>query len=141
MVKLTETNPEDVEQIREWVAVDPWHKDDPLCQSPESMITGNGLLSFCVQDDEGPVCYVKLTQDGLLRVRISIQFGPESEVSRKRVSIGLAQRGVPAMKLYAKKFGYRSLVFESKNPELIAFSKRFGFEAVGNDQFVAEVEG
>jgi len=29
MITLTETTPQDVEQIREWVALDPWHKDNP----------------------------------------------------------------------------------------------------------------
>lgn len=140
MIRLTETTPQDIQQVKEWIAADPWHRDDPLNQFPERMITGNGLLSFCIQDDEGPVCYVKLTEDGGL-VRCAIQFGPESEISRKRVSKALTEAGVPAMKIFAKEAGYTGLIFESVNPELIAFAKKFGFNAVGDDQFVAVFEG
>jgi len=104
------------------------------------MVTGHGLLSFCVQDDEGPVCYVKLTKDEDL-VRCAMQFAPEAEVSRKRVSMALNIAGVPAMKIYAEKEGYRGLVFESINPELIEFSKRFGFEAAGNNKVIAVFKG
>lgn len=139
MIKLTETTSQDVEQIREWVAADPWHCNDLLCQHPELMITGYGLLCFCVQDDEGPLFYVKLTEDGEL-IRCAVQFAPESEVSRKRTAQGLAEVGIPAMKMYAEQTGYKGLIFESENSELTAFTKKLGFDAVGGNQFVMAFE-
>lgn len=133
MIRLTETTSGDLPQLREWVAADNWHRDNPL-NVPELMLTGNGLLSFCLQDDKGPLCYVKLTNAKEL-ARISIQFGPESEVSKRRLVVGLATTGIPAMAIFAKEQGYKGLVFESINPALIGFGSKFGFKAVGGDDY------
>lgn len=133
MIRLTETTPADVPQIREWVELDPWHKDDPR-NVPELMTTGHGLLSFCLQDDEGPLGYFKLTEEGDL-IRIAIQFAPEDVVSKKRLVVGLINAGIPAMKSFAIQKRYRGLVFESISPSLIAFGRKQGFESIGGDNY------
>lgn len=132
-IRITETKPKDVKRIREWLSVDPWHKDDSR-NVPELMVTGNGLLSFCLRDDEGPLVYVKLTEDGDL-IRIAMQFAPESIVSRKRLAIGLSEVGIPVMKIFAEHRKYKGLVFESVSPTLIAFGDRYGFKSVGNNDY------
>ncbi len=133
MIHLSETTDDDLEQITEWLNADSWHKDDPL-NKPELMITGNGLLAFCLSDDEGPLAYVKLTEEGDLN-RISIQFAPENVVSKRRLAVGLVEAGIPAMKIFAQENGYKGLVFESINPSLIAFGRKQGFESIGNNDF------
>lgn len=133
MVQITETTPQDVEQIREWLMADAWHRDDPR-NNPDLMITGYGLLSFCLQDNKGPVAYFKLTEDGDL-CRIAIQFAPEEIVSKRRLIVALAKAGIPLMEAFAKERGYKGLVFESVNPSLIGFGSKVGFNSVGNNDF------
>lgn len=139
MVRITETRAEDVDQLKEWIAADPWHKDDPKWADPIYMITGNGLLAFCIQDDKGPVAYVKLTEDEQL-VRIAMQFAPESEVSKKRVVLGLIKVGIPTMKMFAMGAMYPGLVFESVSPSLIAFGEKQGFKSIGNNDYALMFE-
>ncbi len=133
MIRLTETIEADVPQIKEWLAADPWHRDDSR-NVPELMTTGHGLLCFCLQDDEGPLAYFKLTEEGEL-VRIAIQFAPEEIVSKKRLVIALVQAGIPSMKMFASNNGFKGLVFESISPLLIAFGEKQGFKSVGNDDY------
>jgi len=133
MLNLSPTTQEDIKQITEWLNADPWHKDDPR-NIPELMTTGNGLLSFCLRDDEGTLAYFKLTEKGEM-CEIAIQFAPEEVVSKRRLVVGLIEVGIPAMKIFAEQRGYKGLVFESVNPSLIAFGKKQGFESVGNDDY------
>jgi len=133
MIKMTETAQSDVGQIREWLAADPWHKEDSR-NAPELMITGNGLLSYCLQDDKGPLAYIKLTGDDGL-VRIAMQFAPPDVVSKRRLTIGLARVGIPMIKIFAIQNGYKGIVYESTSPKLIAFCEKLGFRSVGNDDY------
>ncbi len=133
MIRLTETTESDVAQIREWLAADPWHRDDSR-NVPELMTTGNGLLAFCLQDDEGPLAYVKLTKEDEL-ARIAIQFASEEIVSKKRLVVGLVKAGIPAMIMMALENKLKGLVFESVAPGLIAFGEKQGFKSIGNDDY------
>jgi hypothetical protein len=72
-------------------------------------------------------------------VRIVMQFGPESEVSKRRLVVGLIQAGIPAMKKFAKSNGYKGLVFESTSPSLIAFGNKVGFVKTKRDNDYALV--
>jgi hypothetical protein len=132
MIELRPTTPEHLLHIRAWIAVDPWHKDD-LSWQPEELLTGRGLLAFCLADNDGPLVYIRLDEDKEM-VHIAMQFGPESVVSKRRLIVGLVQEGIPAMVKFAKEKGYKGLIFESVNPALIAFGNRQGFNpASGND--------
>jgi hypothetical protein len=138
MIRLTETTQSDVEQIREWLAADSWHKDDSR-NVPELMTTGNGLLSYCLQDDKGPLAYIKLTdEDGL--VRIAMQFAPQEVVSKRRLAVGLAEVGIPIIKAFALENGFRGMVYESISPKLISFCEKLGFKSVGNDDYAVLFE-
>ena len=133
MAKLTPTTQEDIEQIKEWISLDPFHKDDLSFKEPEKLLTGRGLLSFCLSDDFGPLCFVRLDAEGEM-VRFMTQFGPEEEVSKKRLIVGLLSTGIPALIAFAKGKGYKGLVFESINESLINFMAKQGFKSsVGND--------
>lgn len=134
MIRLLPTTENDLEQIREWVAADPWHKNKESWKGPEGLLTGNGLLSFCLQDEKGPLVYVRLDAEKDL-IRIAMQFALESEVSKRRLVVGLAKMGIPAMIEFAKQNSYKGLVFESINQALIGFGDRFGFRSIGDNDY------
>jgi hypothetical protein len=133
MVELTSTLPANLDRIKEWIAVDPWHKDDPTFLA-EGLLTGQGLLSFCVADSEGPLCFVRLDAEGDM-VRFATQFGPEAEVSKRRLITGLLSTGIPALIAFAKDKGYKGLVFETTNESLINFMDKQGFKTAGNNDY------
>jgi hypothetical protein len=131
-MRLTPITSADLEQILEWIAKDPFHVGDPRCQA-EGLLTGNGVLTFCLQDDQGPLCFVRLDVEGEA-LRLSTQFGPEEEVNKRRLVTGLLDAGIPAIILFGKNRNYKGIVFESINPSLIAFMSKQGFKATsGND--------
>jgi hypothetical protein len=134
MLKLQPITDNDLERIRDWVQADPFHKDDPKNQA-EFLLTGNGLLTFCLVDDVGPLCYVKLDAEGDL-VRLATQFGPESEVSKRRLIVGMLKMGIPAVINFAKNKGYRGVVFESVNKSLISFMLRQNFVLDKDNDYV-----
>jgi hypothetical protein len=135
---LRPTTLEDLPKIREWLAADPWHQADPR-HTAEFLLTGNGMLTFCLTDDEGPLCFVRLDKEGdwdAPMARLATQFGPESEVSKKRLVTGLLGSGIPAIILHAQERGCMGIVFESISPTLIAFMGKLGFKAAGGDDYV-----
>ncbi len=124
-MKLSPTVADDLPQIEEWIAADPWHKDDPTWKA-EGLLTGNGVLSFCLSDDKGPLCFVRLDAEGDM-LRLSTQFGPESEVSKSRLVKGLLSMGIPSIVEFGKVKGYKGIVYESTSESLITFMKIQGF--------------
>ncbi len=137
-MKLSPTTLEDIPMINEWIDADPYHNTDPF-NSGANMVTGKGLLSFCVQDDIGPVFFMRYDPEGDL-IRISAQFGPEEVVSKRRVVVGLKKTFLPSAKTFAKERGFKGLIFESTSPGLIAFMDRLGFKPAENDDYVLRIE-
>jgi hypothetical protein len=129
----------DIPHIDSWIKADPWHKDE-VRNDPEFLLTGKGLLTFVLLDDKGPVCYVRLDKEGDL-ARVATQFGPESEVSKRRVAVGLAKAMLPAIKEFARAKKLKGLVYESDSPLLIMFCEKQGFVAAGHNDYVWPTEG
>lgn len=129
---------EDLPKIREWIQTDSFHRDDPRCIA-EGMLTGNGLLTFKIVDDKGIICFVRLDVDGIF-VRIATQFGPDTEVHKKRVIRAIRNLGIPLAIAAAKKDNAAGLIFESVSPLLISFMKRLNFQPLGNNDYVLEFE-
>ncbi len=125
MIELKPTTHEDFPQIQEWIDADPYHRDDPDW-TPESLLTGHGELTFCLVDDQGPLCFVRLNSEGE-RLRLSTQFGPEEEVSKKRLVTGLLSKGIPAIIKFGQDKGFKGIVFESFSPTLISFMEKQNF--------------
>lgn len=126
----------DIDQLSEWIKVDPYHKNslDPLW-----WLTGNGFLSYCLQDSKGPTMYVRLDRDNDL-MRLHTQFAPESEVSKLRVVKSLLW-ALPKMETLARHEDLKGFVFKSTNPSLIDFMfRKFSFVSIGNDDFVLHFE-
>lgn len=141
MINVSETTESDIPQIAEWIAADPWHCNDPKWQNPKNLITGNGLMSFCLSDESGRLAYVQLLDDGD-DARIAVQFAPEEEVSKRRLILGLIKVGIPVMKGLAEGFEKKGLVFETFSPLLIGFAEKNGFKRVGEtDDYRFAIEG
>lgn len=138
MAKITVTTEADLSQIQEWINADSYHKDVPRCTA-EGLLTGNGALTFRLQDDEGPLCFVRLDAEGEF-LRLSTQFGPESEVSKRRLVTGLLSTGIPAITMFGKENKYKGIVFESTSPTLIAFMDKQGFRLKSGDDYVLVFE-
>ena len=132
-MKLTHTTIEDTEQLTEWIQADPYHQD---CLNPEWWFTGNGLLSFCIQDSK-PIVYCRVDVEHP-RLRLHCQFGPVSEVSRFRVVKALTW-GIPVMQHLARQNNLTGLVYQSVSPSLIQFMQiKFGFVPIDNNDYLLE---
>jgi hypothetical protein len=140
MLRLIATEKTDLEQIREWMKEDPWHSHLPN-QTAEELLTGSGLLCFCIQDDKGPLVFVRFDRDkdeNLLRV--STQFAPESEVSKRRLIVGLTRILIPTIVRYGTKNKFDGAIYKSFSPKLIEFMSKFGFRPAGNNDYVLTFE-
>jgi hypothetical protein len=125
MLKFIPSFKSDVDQIREWTLADPWHQNQ---KQPEWWLTGSeGFFSCCVQDDIGPVVYLKVEEEAE-QFRLHCQFGPRSEVSRKRLLMAMNE-GLPVILMYLLNRG-KNIVFNSSNPSLVRFMWSVGFKPV-----------
>jgi hypothetical protein len=134
---LTPSTEQDLEQLTEWILHDPYHFHRG---QPEWWLTGNdNLLAFCLSDDTGPLCYVRLdSEDGY--VRIHTQFAPESVVSKKRLVVGMIGCMRKLIEFY--KSSSKGMIFNSVSPSLVAFmDKQLNFKSVGNDDYQLIFEG
>jgi hypothetical protein len=131
-MKFTNTTQADTEQLTEWIQADPYHKD---CLNPQWWFTGNGLLSYCLQDSKGPTMYVRLDKDEEL-LRLHTQFAPDNQVSKLRVVKSLMY-ALPRMEQFAKSKDLKGYVYRSTSQSLIDFMQiKFGFTPVGaNDDY------
>jgi hypothetical protein len=137
-MKFTPSTVEDIPQLTEWIAHDPYHFH---LGQPEWWLTGapNSLLAFCLMDDRGPLTYVRLDAEGEY-VRIHTQFAPKSVVSQRRLVVGMVKAIHTLIGLYSKGTA-RGLIFNSVSPTLVTFMKNFGFTPVGNDDYRLDFEG
>lgn len=131
MIKFTETLESDLPQIEEWISADEDHRGK---MSAEWWLTGAAsFLSFCIQDDIGPVFYARLDYEDDL-IRMNIQFAPYSEVSKRRIMEAVLE-GFPKVEALIKTEA-KGMVFESTAPLLIRFFTKFGFRLHENNDYV-----
>jgi hypothetical protein len=131
-MKFSPSTEQDTEQLSEWIKadIDLPHRN----VSPSWWLTGNGVLSYCLQDFKGPTMYVRLDKDKDM-MRLHCQFAPVSEVSRMRVARSLLF-ALPRMREIAKKNNLKGFVYTSTNSDLICFMQTcFGFIPFGNDDY------
>lgn len=124
MIILRASTVEDVELIQRWTDADEYHKGQ---NNPAWWLTGQGLLSFALVDEQGPLCFVRLDLNESM-VRLNTQFAPVVEVGKIRLVRGML-KCMEIITKTAKEKGARGLVFSSTSPTLIAFMKhKYGFE-------------
>lgn len=122
MLSVRETTKDDLDQIAAWTEKDEFHRD---INCPDWWMTGNGSLSFRLDDDEGPVVYVRL-DDGEM-YRLHCQFPPPNAVSKRRLVRGML--GIfPLLLQYAKDAGAEGMIFTSVSHKLVRFMGKLGFE-------------
>jgi hypothetical protein len=139
MIKFTPSTTDDLQQLQEWIANDPYHFHQGQPEWWLSEAAGS-LFAFCMVDDKGPLTYVRLDVEGEY-VRIHTQFAPKELVSHRRLIVGMLQ-AVSSLIVMYRDMGAKGLVFNSISPTLIAFmSKRFDFKSVGNDDYRLDFEG
>lgn len=126
---------EDILCATAFLSEDPFHED----MAPEFFITqGPGIESYLLEDIEGPVFFFRMTRV----VRVDIQFAPESlhPNMRERIRGGLTAGFKWLMASLANSPNYQ-VIFESKNPELIASCiRRFRFRRSPHE-LVCDVAG
>lgn len=131
MIKIEPSINSDIEILIRWIKLDidsTHHNINPLW-----WLTGNGILSYRIEDSIGITMYVRIDSEDKL-MRLHTQFGPESEVSKIRVVKSLLW-ALPKMELAGKDFGLIGFVFKSVSPSLIEFMKKLGFTPIGNDDY------
>jgi hypothetical protein len=132
-MKFTSTLLDDMPQIARWIELDPFHCNRGT--KPEWWITGaDCYVAFCIEDDSGPVIYVRLEEDEDL-IRLHCQFGPENEVSKRRVAVAISE-ALPAVEIMARQKGSTGLIYESSSPGLIKFLEKRGYVPAETNQFV-----
>lgn len=135
-MKFTPPTFDDIEQIQEWIAQDPYHRHQG---QPEWWLGDGALLAFCLMDDVGPLTYVRLDAEGEY-VRIHTQFAPKSVVSQERLRPGIVA-AMGALKTVYSSRKFKGFVFESVSPLLIRFMRQFGFKPIGGNDYRADFEG
>ena len=132
MIKFTITEEADMPQIAEWIAADPHHAH---VYEPIDWLTGQGVITFTVEDESGTAMYVRFDREGRL-LRLRTQFMPESEGSKERTGraiLGAMQLFLPTA---AERYDADGIVFETKNPALAHFMQHaFKFEPAGGDDY------
>lgn len=136
MISLEPSAFADTERLIKWIENDPYHRDflDPVW-----WLTGvdGSLLSYRLDDSQGPLCYVRLDPkepSGL--IRLHTQFGPREEVTKLRLVKGMLQC-IPNMISFAKSNNASGIIFQSVNPSLIEFmKKKFNFQPAGGNDYV-----
>jgi hypothetical protein len=120
---------EDIEHLQSCLDRDSSHKG----QSAEQWKRSGVLVSF--HGDIGPLYHICLQQTGTQR-RIHFQHDPA--ISRRRMALAMA-KGIKWLKVESKKEGVTELVFNSTAEPLINFFANFGFVAVGNEDYKADL--
>ena len=131
-ISLAVTTQEDLLRIKTWASVDLWHKNQNY---PEWWKTGEGYLSFCVRDEEGPIFYSRIDQEQEW-FRLHCQFGPRPEVSRERVVAGVTAC-LQVLPSYLALSG-RGMRFDSENSSLIKFLEARDFKKSEIGDYVIE---
>lgn len=117
----------DIDQIQKWTDADEYHRGQ---HNPSWWLTGNGFISFCLYDDKGPVCYVRI-DDGEY-ARLNVQFAPQDVVSKRRLVLAMLE-ALPKLIKTMKSHGSNGFIFDSISPTLISFMDKVGFSKIAGD--------
>jgi hypothetical protein len=139
MINFSPSTADDLEQLGEWIAHDPYHFH---LGQPEWWLTGvkGSLLAFCLMDERGPLTYVRLDEEGGY-VRIHNQFAPDTVVSKRRLVVGMLACMEKLIEIFKLPPSKKGMIFNSVSPTLVAFmSKRLGFKPVEDDDYQLDFE-
>jgi hypothetical protein len=129
MIEFVASTFKDISRIQRWTDADIYHKGQ---NSPSWWVTGQGLLSFSIHDEKGPLFFVRM--DSGEYIRLSVQFAPLEEVGKLRLIRAMLQT-LPKLIEVAKKEKGKGLIFDSESPTLVRFMEKMGFKNVGDDSY------
>jgi hypothetical protein len=134
-MQLEATTEADLGQIKDWWKADEDHKHKPF--SDDFFLTGSGLLTFRLDDEDGPLLYCRLDEQNEFGLsRIHLQFAPEDIVSKRRLVVAML-KAMTVVFDHVKSTGAAGIVFESTSATLISFFERQGFVRVAEtDDYV-----
>ena len=108
-MRFSPTEISDIPQLEDWGV--------PSDRTADWLSGNSKLLTFCLQDDAGPLLFCRYEPEGDL-ARMYTIFGPEAEVSKRRIVIGMTQ-GLPVVYDYMKKQGLKGIIYTTENESLV----------------------
>lgn len=126
-MKFSPTEVTDVPQLIDWGV--------PEDRTPEWLSGNSLLLSFCLSDDQGPLLFCRYEPENGL-ARMYTIFGPEEEVSKKRIVMGMVA-GLPIVYEFMKNKELKGIIYNTENESLVKWmSDHQGFKSTedGADQ-------
>lgn len=126
-IRFVPSTVDDIPQIQQWTDADVYHNGQ---HSPGWWITGNGFIAFRLEDNKGPVFYVRI-DDGEY-ARLNVQFPPIDVVPKMRLARAMIQT-LPRLIEITKSHGCKGLIFDSVSPALISFMEKLGFLKIAQD--------
>jgi hypothetical protein len=139
MMRLEASTESDIEQIKNWIDRDEWHRGQPS----DFWLTGmpGSLLAFRLDDECGPLLYCRLdAQNEFGLSRIHLQFAPDDVTNKRRVIVGML-KAMTVLFDHVRDTGAAGIIFESSSPRLISFFRRQGFVRVEDtDDYVLTFE-
>lgn len=118
---LRAINDLDIPIITEWIAKDPDHSAKGMTAD---FFRQPDTISFAIDDDQGPIMYVRLDPLDADIVRLHIQF---NETERRRTALAL-MRYFPEVRSRIADAKAKYIVFDSESARLVSFCmERFGF--------------
>lgn len=121
MTIFRDIKPEDYAQLEQWIFAEPAHRH----LTPDFWMEPLTPTTLCcaIDDDKGTVLYLKQVVDGQ-DIRLFAQFAPVTE--RRRIARVIPDV-IKALRSIARSKGFRSMIFDTENPQLGKFVTRFGF--------------
>jgi hypothetical protein len=116
--------------LRSWILADKLSR----ISTTAFWMTGASLLSFCCEDAEGAVLFVRIDAEGDAG-RLHVLFGPPEEVSKKRIAVSLS-KGFPKIADHLRSQGFKAAVYESLSPSLILFMSNLGFVLLSANDYI-----
>lgn len=113
-MKFSPTEITDIPQLVEWGV--------PEDRTAEWLSGNSLLLTFCLMDDEGPLLFCRYEPEGSL-ARMYTIFGPEEEVSKKRIVMGMIV-GLPVVYGFMKSKGLKGIIFHTENDSLVQWMQK-----------------
>ena len=121
MIKFRPNKPEDILKITDWIAQDSYHRHIEPGFFTE---VAPGVSCYVVEDEEGPVMFVRQEAEPPYNMRLHVQFPP----GRRRVAAAIGA-AYPLWASDAKERGFRQIHFELESSALIKLMLRFGYRA------------
>jgi hypothetical protein len=122
MITFRRTVPEDIVLISDWITQDEGHRDLPANFFIEC---GPGVSSYTIEDEQGPVIFVRQERETEQITRLHTQFVPNDRI---RVVTALND-AYPVVAADALARDFKQIRFESRSAALVKFMFRFGFRA------------